>query len=97
MVLVASSRSAKTALPSEQNQPGRRLAQAAQPMGDGRAVCLIFEFSSSEICASAIVLPISCRRGPWPPPFSSLVYFAQLERSGCPSDFHKDGTQSEFA
>jgi hypothetical protein len=33
MVLVASSRSARTALPSEQNQPGRLCVQAAQPIG----------------------------------------------------------------
>src|SRR5580698_3496269 len=47
MVLVESSRSARTELPSEQNQPGRRLVQAAHPAGTcqlncfcGRCVCV---------------------------------------------------------
>ena len=49
MVLVASSRSARTALPKEQNQPGRRLEQAAQPAGTCRVTCLC------RVCVSAVI------------------------------------------
>jgi hypothetical protein len=59
MVLVASSRSARTALPREQNQPGRRLPQAAQPAGTGFATCFFRACTSAEISVSNIVLPIS--------------------------------------
>ena len=38
MVVVASSRSARTALPREQNHPGRRFEHAAQPTGDCRLI-----------------------------------------------------------
>ena len=53
---MASSRSARTALPSEQNHPGRRLAQAAQPTGTCRAACFCFTCGSVRIPASAIVV-----------------------------------------
>lgn len=58
MVLVASSRSARTALPREQNQPGRRLAQAAQPAGTCRATCFCRACTPAGISTSAIVLPL---------------------------------------
>ena len=57
MVLVTSSRSASTALPSEQNQPGRRLAHDAQPTGDGRADALLPPLRAAVIPYSAIFLP----------------------------------------
>jgi hypothetical protein len=86
-VLVASSRSAKTALPSEQNQPGRRFAQAAHPSGDvrlnrGDRVC-----SSNEICMSAIVLPRSIPARPiasaaFRPSFLSAQAAGEVEMPG---------------
>src|ERR1017187_3115193 len=56
MVLVASSRSARTALPSEQNQPGRRLEQAAHPTGACRAVCFCCGCAAAEFSVCALVL-----------------------------------------
>ena len=38
-MLVTNSSSANTVLPREQNQPGRRLEQAAHPTGTCRAMC----------------------------------------------------------
>ena len=61
MVLVASSRSASTALPREQNQPGRRLAQAAQPTGACRHQCFCVFWIVAGNPMSAMVLPV-CRR-----------------------------------
>lgn len=57
MVLVASSRSASTALPSEQNHPGRRLEQAAQPTTAGRTPCPFRGCTAAVIPVIAIVLP----------------------------------------
>ncbi len=58
MVEVASSRSANTALPREQNQPGRRLAHAAQPTGACRAICFCrFWWAPEGVTKSAIILP----------------------------------------
>lgn len=63
-MLVASSRSASTALPNEQNEPGRRLAQAPQPTGDGQFVWFGFVCSSPGICLSTIILPCPLLMGP---------------------------------
>jgi hypothetical protein len=59
MVLVASSRSARTALPSEQNQPGRRLEQAAQPAGAcrGTGFCRLEATASFSMCSIIAPLP----------------------------------------
>jgi hypothetical protein len=57
MVLVASSRSARTALPSEQNQPGRRLEQAAQPAGACRATFLGRPGATAACSVFPIMLP----------------------------------------
>jgi hypothetical protein len=56
MVLVTSSRSANTALPREQNQPGRRLAQAAHPTGTCRAICLCRAGATAEFSVCAMVV-----------------------------------------
>jgi hypothetical protein len=65
MVLVASSRSASTELPSEQNQPGRRFEQAAHPTGACRARCFC------RLCASAVIsAPVMDL--PFPTPFTFL-------------------------
>jgi len=55
MVLVASSRSASTELPSEQNHPGRRLEHAAQPIGEVRFTALRRDGITVIRCTSAIV------------------------------------------
>lgn len=80
MVLVASSRSARTALPREQNHPGRRFAQAAQPKGDDRPKCLGRLCSSNVNCVSAIVFIFrSLSMRPALPPFPSpACLFAQV-------------------
>src|SRR3954452_1085969 len=57
MVLVASSRSASTALPREQNQPGRRLEQAAQPTGTCLLIALCRTCGISSCSRSPILLP----------------------------------------
>ena len=56
---MASSRSAKTALPSEQNQPGRLLEQAAHPTGAGREPCVGRECVTAEVPKFAIFQPSS--------------------------------------
>ena len=56
MVLETSSRSARTALPREQNQPGRRLEHDAQPSGDWRPM-LFCRRVAGGIAKSAIFLP----------------------------------------
>ena len=57
MVVVASSRSARTALPNEQNHPGRRLEHAAQPTGDCRLIGFWRTCEISTWSTSAMVLP----------------------------------------
>jgi hypothetical protein len=54
---VASSRSASAALPNEQNQPGRRLAQAVHPAGP--AICFNRAGVPREFLALAMALPRS--------------------------------------
>ena len=61
MALVASSKSAKTELPREQNQPGRRLAHAAQPAG----TCLERGFMRG---GNPVVIPASVIATPFPTP-----------------------------
>jgi hypothetical protein len=55
MVLVANSRSASTELPREQNHPGRRFEQAAQPAGTCREMTLCRVGDSIEASESIIV------------------------------------------
>src|ERR1017187_717380 len=59
IVVVANSRSARTALPSEQTQPGRRFEQAAHPTVDKRFAGFCLTCAISKFPASAIVLPRS--------------------------------------
>jgi hypothetical protein len=65
-VLVASSRSASTALPREQNQPGRRLAQAAHPTGTCRAACFCRAWVPAEfsMCVIYVHRPLPVRALP---------------------------------
>src|SRR5208282_5368882 len=99
MVLVASSRSARTALPREQNQPGRRLAQAAQPKGDDRPKCLGRVCSSNVKCVSAIVFFRSLIDATRPPadPEPSLSLHELRLRPRCPPILGDADIQLEFA
>lgn len=77
MVLVASSRSASTALPKEQNQPGRRLEQAAHPAGICRVMCFCRAFAPAEIPVSAMVLP-------YPTPIQQVyLFWSSVSLKGC--------------
>jgi len=99
MVLVASSRSARTALPREQNHPGRRFAQAAQPKGDDRPIFLGRICSSNVICVSAIVLSHSYIDATRPPadPEPSLSLHKPRLRPRYPPILGDAGIQLEFA
>src|ERR1700730_13496141 len=62
MVGVANSRSARTALPREQNHPGRRLEHAAHPTGDCRLIGFWRTCETSTCCSSAMRCPVRRRR-----------------------------------